>query len=525
MSAHPTISVTDALQENRLFAPFFAGPSWNTWSSVLKAAFAERLNKAEIETFRSVAERDPPQHRVEELVCIAGRGAGKNSIASFIAAHVSMSFDPKASKLRPGELAYVMCLAVDKDQSGVVFRYIKALFEEIPVLKAMVKGKIGSDSIELKNRVVIQVAVNSYRSVRGRSILCTIFDEVAFWRDENSKNPDVEVHAAMTPGLKRIRGSMLILISSAHRRAGLLYDRWKTHYGKDDADIMVVRGTTLQFNPTFDRKAIEKALLLDPQRYGAEYNSEWRDDLATFLSRELIDSAVERGVTVRPPIEGIAYQAFCDPSGGVADAFTCSIAHKEQRQSGDRIVIDLLYEGRPPFNPSEIIADISALLKTYHISEVRGDRYAAQFVVEAFRKHGITHLPSHLDRSEIYLGFLPLATSGQLLLIDHQRALAQFAGLERRTFPSGKDRIDHPTGAHDDLSNAIAGAAVMAANHAAQQVPLVAPIVFGKDGSVTGATTDQQVNSTQKFYEWANSGHAIDWGPVGGGGGNYWGPV
>ncbi|MFY9951713.1 hypothetical protein [Bradyrhizobium sp.] len=80
-----------------------------------------------------------------------------------------------------------------------------------------------------------------------------------------------------------------------------------------------------------------------------------------------------------------------------------------------------------------------------------------------FKKAGITYIKSKLDRSEIYLDFLPLVLTGTCLLIDNRKALAQFAALERRrTFPSGKDRIDHPSGAHDDLANAIAGAAVLA---------------------------------------------------------------
>jgi hypothetical protein len=34
--------------------------------------------------------------------------------------------------------------------------------------------------------------------------------------------------------------------------------------------------------------------------------------------------------------------------------------------------------------------------------------------------------------------------------------------LERKAQPSGRDRIDHPAGAHDDLSNAAAGALLLA---------------------------------------------------------------
>jgi hypothetical protein len=521
MTVRPTISVGHALQHKHLFGPFFSGDSWDTWRSVLKAAFAEKLSPSELQTFRSVADRDPPAHRVKELACVVGRGGGKDSTASAIAAYIAMSFDPKAAKLRPGELAYVLCLAVDRDQAGIVWRYIKAFFEEVPTLKAMVRPKgIGTDNIELKNRVVIQVVTNSYRSVRGRSILAAVFDEVSFWRDERAANPDSEVHAAITPGLARVPGSMLILISSAHRRAGLLYDRWKSFFGKASDDVLVVRGTTTQFNPTFDQGVIEKALALDPQRYGAEYNSNWRDDLATFVSRDLLDAAVERGVVVRPPILDGTYSAFCDPSGGMADAFTACIAHKEEN---GRVIIDCLYERRPPFNPSEVIEDIGRLLKTYRLSEVTGDRYAAQFVVEAYRKCGIQYVRSRLDRSEIYLGFLPLIAAGRVLLIDHPRAISQFAGLERRSFPSGKDKVDHPLNGHDDLSNAIAGAGVLAA-HRVQEVLIVTPFVFGTPRSIPGnspaaasqAAVGDNHSTTQKFYDYYSGGNSSSdwWGPV-----------
>jgi hypothetical protein len=198
MHDRPAISVANALRHKQLFGPFFAGDSWDTWRAVLKAAFAEKLSTSELESFRTVAERDPPAHRVKELACVVGRGGGKDSTASFIAAYIAMSFDPNAAKLRPGERAFVLCLAVDRDQAAIQFKYISALFEEIPTLKALVRNT-GSDSIELRNKVVIQVTTNSYRSIRGRSVLAAIFDEVAFYRSDESANPDTELHAAITP--------------------------------------------------------------------------------------------------------------------------------------------------------------------------------------------------------------------------------------------------------------------------------------------------------------------------------------
>jgi hypothetical protein len=39
---HVTISVSDAMGSSKLLGPFFAGPSWSTWRTVIKAMFAEK---------------------------------------------------------------------------------------------------------------------------------------------------------------------------------------------------------------------------------------------------------------------------------------------------------------------------------------------------------------------------------------------------------------------------------------------------------------------------------------------------
>jgi hypothetical protein len=71
--------------------------------------------------------------------------------------------------------------------------------------------------------------------------------------------------------------------------------------------------------------------------------------------------------------------------------------------------------------------------------------------------HSVRYELSELNRSEIYLNFLPVVTSGQVDLLDNRRMVAQFAQLERRTSRAGRDTIDHPQGGHDDVSNSVAG--------------------------------------------------------------------
>jgi hypothetical protein len=149
---------------------------------------------------------------------------------------------------------------------------------------------------------------------------------------------------------------------------------------------------------------------------------------------------------------------FVDPSGGRADRFTLAIAHAER----DTAVLDVVRAWAPPFNPSGVIAEAAALLRTYRITTVRGDRYSGEFVTEGFRAHGIRYEPSPLDRSALYLELLPRVNAATVQLLDLPELLRELRGLERRRGPSGRDRVDHGRGAHDDLSNSAAGALLAA---------------------------------------------------------------
>ena len=98
-----------------------------------------------------------------------------------------------------------MCLACDRDQARIVLNYTRSYFTDIGLFAGMI-SKETQFGFELSNGIDITVATNSFRSVRGRPVLCAILDEIAFWRDDNSANPDDEVFAALKPGLASLAG-------------------------------------------------------------------------------------------------------------------------------------------------------------------------------------------------------------------------------------------------------------------------------------------------------------------------------
>jgi hypothetical protein len=452
-------SIITAMNDPQLFQPFFPGESWNGWRTILKGSDGLPMSADEVEFFKSISGgREPPLGRMRELWLIAGRRAGKDSVASMLATFAAATFN-QPHLLRPGERGLVACMAVDRQQARIVLGYIKSFFQDIPLLAAMVVGEMRAEGFSLNNGIDIEVMANSFRAVRGRPILLGILDELAYWRDENSARPDEEFYRAIEPGLITLAsaGSRIIAISSPYRKTGLLYKNFKDSFGRKDADVLVIQAPTRVLNPTIPQEFVDRAIAKDAASAAAEYMAEFRDDIGSWIGRDVIENAVERGVTVRPPHAMWEYRAFTDPSGGRVDSFTATIAHAAD---GGLAILDCLLEVKPPFNPMEAVGQVAAMLQSYGLTEVVGDRYAAEWVVGAFATYGISYMPSERDRSAIYSDALPLFTSGRAVILDNEKLIAQFAGLERKTSTMGRDRIDHGPGQHDDLANSAAGALV-----------------------------------------------------------------
>jgi hypothetical protein len=221
----------------------------------------------------------------------------------------------------------------------------------------------------------------------------------------------------------------------------------------------VATGPSRTFNPSLSERVIARAYERDPVAAAAEYGGEWRSDIATLLSRDQVTACVDHGVHERPFSNAIAYHAFCDPSGGSNDSMTLAISHVE----GERVMLDLIREARPPFSPAGVVAEFCETLGAYNVRKVEGDRYGGLWPAEQFAKHGVTYKPAEKTASQIFLEFLPLINAKRVGLLEHRRLLDQLISLERRTsFGTGRDTIGHPPGCHDDLAVATAGSAVLA---------------------------------------------------------------
>jgi hypothetical protein len=446
--------IVDAFSDPQLFGSFFTpAESWARWLTVLKSLFGLPLTEAERDLFTRCTGRTVPfSAAVTEAWLLCGRRSGKSRILALIAVSLAC-FRDYAPFLAPGERAVVMVLAVDRDQAQVIFQYARALIARTPMLAAMLIGET-AETIELSNGVSLEVHTSSYRAVRGRTLAAALCDEAAFWRSDDSRNPAAAVIAALRPALATIPDAPLLCASSTYAMEGPLYEAFKRHHGQDDSQVLVWRAPTLEMNPSFRKSVIDAAYEADALDAAAEYGAEFRTGLTAFLEEAWIQAAIDPGCFEREYVTRHRYSAFVDPSGGRRDSFCLGIAHREK----DVAVLDVAREWRAPLDPAAVTEEISDILKDYRISKAEGDSYSGEWVVSGFRQHGITYAASEKNRSEIYLEVGPALAQKRVRLLDQRRLIGQLRQLERKTMPGGKDRVDHPPGGMDDLSNAAAGA-------------------------------------------------------------------
>lgn len=475
------MDVLTALADPRLLgaSPAFTdADSWRPWRTFLGAVYGLPVEDPAL--YRKATGRlryAPPDGGFREAVAIVGRQAGKTRIASALVAFEAAM----APACRDGE-QYALLLAQDHRAAvRTAFSYLCSLFDASPVLRPSVVRRT-ADTLELANGLRVAAYPCRPAAVRGLRARVAVVDELAFFLTSEARPVDTEMLRAVRPALATT-GGRLIILSSPYGQSGALWDLHRRHYGRMHSDTLVWQAAAPTMNPTLPRDYLDRMRQDDPEAYRSEVQGEFRAGLATLLDPDALDACVRRGRRDLPPAKGVTYHAFTDPSGGRRDAFTCAVGHRD----GERLVVDAVRAWRAPFDPAAVTAECADWLRSYRVSEVTGDRYGGEYPREAFRRHGITYTVADKDRSALYLELLPHVNAGSVELPDDPALLREARGLERRRGPSGRDRVDHRPGAHDDRINAAAG---VVATLARPRVPIAWALGPGLDSAPAGAPSE-----------------------------------
>jgi hypothetical protein len=243
----------------------FSGPSWATWRIIARLidGDAHLLTPDEQALALQLTGRTKlPTVPAKEIYVGAGRRSGKSRFGSLVAVWLAAQEYPQ---LAPGENAVVVDVAPDRRQAAIDLEYSRGIVDGSEPLAAELANAT-ADVLTVRHRTQLEVATASYRTVRGRTLAGAVVDESAYLRSDDSALPDQELARALRPALLTLNG-LLLVISSPHRKVGLLHDAYKRFHGNDSATRgLYIQASSRQLNPRWTRRQLPKLCGMTPRR-------------------------------------------------------------------------------------------------------------------------------------------------------------------------------------------------------------------------------------------------------------------
>ena len=316
------------MESRGYFGGLLGGDTWRAWRVLLIAIAGEELTPSERAVFRALTNRErEPGEPVEEFWGVIGRRGGKTRAMAVLGAFVAACVDHR-HVLAPGERGVLPILAVSTAQAATAFNFISGVFATAQNLKGLIDSRT-VDTLRLASGVDIEVRPASFRTIRGVTAVAAICDEIAFWRSEDSANPDKEILKALRPSLATT-GGLLACISSPHAKRGELYETFKRHFGQDGhRAILVANAPSRTMNPSLSRRVVDRAYDEDPDLRRRSTAPGFVPTSSSSCHGRRLKRALPRTLRWRSPLSGVRYSGFCDPSGGTSDAMAMAVAHQD----------------------------------------------------------------------------------------------------------------------------------------------------------------------------------------------------
>jgi hypothetical protein len=479
---------------------FIKSPKWLNLTispyqeTIIRAYYGMPLDDRMVGIYKKATGRDRYVMRnYRELTVIAGARSGKDSRIGAPIACYEACFGNHHLRLSPGERAMIPVVAQDARAGQIAFRYIAEYLQKTPACANLIET-ILTNEIALKNGINIFVFPCTQQSLRGWSIPASINDEVAFFASEGSANADVEIQASIIRGMAQFaeHGTpRLVKISTPYLRDGILYDDFKSGYGVDNPDLLVIKATSQEMNPTV---VTDKALATFRRSMAAnifrrEFEAEWGEQVDAFLSLAIIETVVMKGRhQIAPNLHAHSYIAAVDTCGGRNDAFTLVICHAEIKDGRLQIVQDVMLGWTPQdktLNFEAVLNEIAAVCQAFGIKDVIGDDYGAEWPVQAFANVGLNFVKAP-DKSVAYQELHKLITQSEIDILDNRTMIRELSLLERTYHKGGRVRIDHPSRGRDDHAVCLA----LAAQATVQMFSVEAADWGSYEGDVVGNMLD-----------------------------------
>lgn len=375
------------------------------------------------------------------------------------------------SGLAEGEQATALVVAPDLRLARQALRYALGAAKSVPAIAALLVGET-SDSFTLRRPDGAAVAFECLpatrggSALRGRTLVCAVLSEVAFFRDESAVVNDADCFRAVAPRV--LPGGLVILESTPWAEAGLLYDEFQRNHGHPETAI-AAHAPTILMRPTL-RALVERERLRDPQNALREFDAEFLSLLAgVWFAAKAIRDSVDEKSPYPLRTRGRCRRAFCADLGFVRNSSVGCIIVEGETPGRYALaeMLELCPRPNAPLKPSEVCLELMLMADRHQMGpEYGGGLLADGHYLETLREHCppgfLFELPSGPNgKEQQFVAARSVLHEGRLTLPNNPRLLQQLREVVVRPKPGGGVSIKSPLkrdGSHGDLVSALVGA-------------------------------------------------------------------
>lgn len=427
-------------------------PSWADAAALLRAFRVDAGPGRRAVTWGSVA---TAQQAEDALAVVRGdeprwhfwlrpRGMSKTTDAALVALACLLTIQPPNSR----SLVY----AVDADQAMLLFERMAGLLASLP------DGAVRVTQSRVTNvgtGAFLTVESSDAPSALGHTPWLVVVDEFCAWPDTRGPR---RLWSAVVSSLPKRPDSRLLVITSAGDPGNWTHDIVRQAREGGDWRFSYVPGPT----PWWSARDVEKQRsALSGSAFSWYVLNEFAAAENALAAAEDLAAAVAAGVAARPHDPRHRYVVTAD-LGRKVDASVVAVAHRD----GERVVVDCVDRWLPtrgrPVRLETVEAAIRARRAEYGQAHVRLDPAKGEQMSQRLREDGVeveeyAFTQASVDRLARTLE--RLFQERRISLPDLPDLTDELGTVVLKTTPSGRTRIDHHSGRHDDQAVALALAA------------------------------------------------------------------
>jgi phage terminase large subunit-like protein len=369
------------------------------------------------------------------------RGASKTTDAALVALSSLLTIQPPNSR----SLVY----ACDQDQAALLFEKFAHLVAPLPDdLVKITQSRLTN----LKTGATLTIESSDAPSALGHTPWLVVVDEFCAWPDV--RGPRMLWQNIVSSMPKR-SDSRLLVISSAGDPGNWTHDVVKQARESSSWRFSYMGGPCPWWHA---RDVARQREALSDAAFSWYVLNEFAAPENALVSADDLTAAVMRGVISRPYDPAQTYCLGVD-LGRKVDASVVAVAHREE----DRVVVDHVDRWLPtrlrPVRLETVEAAIRRHSDAYGHARVRMDPAKGEQMSQRLKESGLLveeYVFSETSIDRLASTLSRLFGEQRLAVPDDKDLLDELGTVIVKTTPSGRTRIEHHSGKHDDQAVAIA---------------------------------------------------------------------